>query len=98
LVSAIDLTSASPRDVTSAVRLYKAVYPQDFHALMEELETGEDLDYKVAFLTFVNTMIVQGQSIKDRVKVREDFMVERITDILAVRFSFSFYFFISNNY
>ncbi|ELR15924.1 formin domain containing protein [Acanthamoeba castellanii str. Neff] len=71
------------KDVTSAVRLYKAVYPQDFHALMEELETGEDLDYKVAFLTFVNTMIVQGQSIKDRVKVREDFMVERITDILA---------------
>lgn len=36
-------------------------------------------------MTFVNTMIVQGKSIKDRVKVREDFMVERITDILAVR-------------
>jgi len=35
-------------------------------------------------MTFINTMIVQGQSIKDRVKVREDFMVERITDILAV--------------
>jgi hypothetical protein len=67
------------------VRLYKVIYPQDFHALMEELESGEDLDYKVAFLTFVNTMIVQGQSIKDRVKVREDFMLERITDILAVR-------------
>jgi hypothetical protein len=51
---------------------------------MAELETGDDLDYKVAFLTFVNTMIVQGQSIKERVKVREDFMLERITDILAV--------------
>lgn len=42
---------------------------------------------QVAFLTFVNTMIVQGKSIKERVKVREDFMVERITDILAVRIS-----------
>jgi len=39
------LTTAS-RDVTSAVRLYKTMNPKDFHSLMEELEAGEDLDYK----------------------------------------------------
>jgi len=69
--------------VTEAVHHYKEAYPVDFKKLLTELSEGEDADYKVAFLTFINTMIVQGQSIVDRVKVREDFMAENITDILA---------------
>lgn len=46
-----------------------------------------DIPVQVAFLTFINTMIVQGQSIMDRVRVREDFMAEGITDMLSVSLS-----------
>jgi len=84
LMAAVLLISEdSWSQVTEAVHHYKEAYPVDFKKLITELAEGEDADYKVAFLTFINTMIVQGQSIVDRVKVREDFISDGITDILG---------------
>jgi len=68
--------------VTTAIHSFCISYPKDFESLMEELRLGDDVDFKIAFLTFVNTMIVQGQSIDLRVRVREDFMNAKITEIL----------------
>jgi Formin Homology 2 Domain/Diaphanous GTPase-binding Domain/Diaphanous FH3 Domain len=59
-----------------------------FAALLTELDGGDDLDFKSAFMSLINTMIVRGESAADRVRVRGIFVdagliaiVERIKDL-----------------
>eukprot|EP01088_Endostelium_zonatum_P015182 TRINITY_DN3619_c1_g2_i1.p1 TRINITY_DN3619_c1_g2~~TRINITY_DN3619_c1_g2_i1.p1 ORF type:complete len:1167 (-),score=385.36 TRINITY_DN3619_c1_g2_i1:125-3625(-) len=87
LLSAILLISPTIEEdcwslITSALQNYKSLKLPDFLALLEEIEMGEDVTVKVAFMTFINTMIVQGDSLANRVKVRQLVMDEGIIEIL----------------
>ena len=68
--------------VTEAVEYFKKIKLGVFRNLMNELKDGIDLEFKVSFLSFINSIVVMFEDIADRVKTRGLFMSEGLGEMV----------------
>lgn len=61
-----------------------------FKVVVEELRSGKDLEYLTTVATFVNCCIISAQSLKDRIRMRNEFLGLKILDAISrLRITFS---------
>lgn len=54
-----------------------------FKVILSELLDTTNLEYQIALLAFVNCLIISVSQLKDRIRVRNEFLGLKLHDVLA---------------
>ena len=77
LLAAMSILSDDHNDlVVDAIKYFKTTKLGVFRQVVHEVKDGDDLIFKTAFITFVNSLLVKLEKIDDRVKMRGIFVTE----------------------
>ena len=76
------LSEATWGMVADALKYYATWKSTSFQSLFQELQDGEDIDFKVIFMGLVNTVVVRCPDINERIAVRGIFIQEGLADII----------------
>ena len=83
LLAAINIVSDEHHVVIlNGLAQFRMVKLNEFRALITELRDGDDLLFKISFLSFINSLIVMCKTLDDRSKVRNYFLVEGLAAII----------------